>query len=134
MDVQINILDDEISDPAAICAGSSVPLNPDGNPDYTYVWTSSPVDPNLSGSSPNPVVSPSGTTTYYVTISNGACVVTDSAVVTVLPQPDAAFVAILQNCVGEATVQFTDQSTGNPTSWTGLSRRHALDLDARTRR
>ena len=117
LDVQINILNDDISDPAAICAGTSVPLNPDGNPNYTYVWTSVPVDPNLSGNSPNPVVSPTGTTTYYVTITNGACVVTDSAVVTVLPQPNAAFIAILQNCVGEATVQFTDQSTGNPTSW-----------------
>ncbi|MBL7806033.1 MAG: PKD domain-containing protein, partial [Saprospiraceae bacterium] len=115
--IEIEFIDDEISNPAGVCAGGSVALNPDGNAAYTYQWTSIPADPSLDPGSPNPTVTPMATTTYYVTITNGACVVVDSAVVDVFMQPTAAATATITDCVGEATVQFTDQSTGNPTGW-----------------
>lgn len=37
--------------------------------------------------------------------------------VTVLSTPSAIVGAAQQNCVGNAVIQFTDQSLGNPTSW-----------------
>ncbi|MBL7805551.1 MAG: PKD domain-containing protein, partial [Saprospiraceae bacterium] len=116
-EVTINIVNDLVDNPPAICAGGAVELNPDGNLDYTYQWSADPADPNLDPDNPNPTVSPSETTNYYVTITNGVCVVLDTAQATVTPVPDAAMIYAFEKCVGEATVQFTDQSTGNPTGW-----------------
>ena len=42
------------------------------NPDFEYVWSSDPFDPTLDVTSNNPMVNPMQTTTYSVTVSNGA--------------------------------------------------------------
>jgi len=48
---------------------------------FTYSWTSRPAGPALSGS--QPTVNPSVNTTYICTVSGGACVVTDSVLISV---------------------------------------------------
>lgn len=66
--IQINIIEVSLSDTIVVCLGASAPLNPNGNPDYTYSWSPATglSDPNV----PNPVVTPTETTTYTVTISS----------------------------------------------------------------
>jgi len=56
----------------AICQGSSTGLNLAPNGNWSYLW-SSPDNPNFSSTEPNPVVSPSQTTNYVVTVDNGVC-------------------------------------------------------------
>lgn len=58
------------------CAGGSVFLNPDGNPDYSYLWTPSIGldDPT----SPNPEATISENTIYTVQISTDDCALTQT--------------------------------------------------------
>ncbi|TND06510.1 MAG: psrP1 [Bacteroidetes bacterium] len=95
-----------------ICTGQSVTLNTSGATSYTWMPGS------LSGSSVS--VTPASTTTYTVTGTDGTC--SDTAQITITVQacspPTAAFTASSTNvCVGQP-VNFTDNSTGGPTSWT----------------
>lgn len=61
-----------------ICAGSSVTINA-GNAGSTYLWSNGATTQSIS-------VTPSSTTTYYVTVtSSGGCTGTDSKDVTVNP-------------------------------------------------
>ncbi len=55
-----------------LCPGSSTGLNLAANGNWSYVWTS-PDDPNFNSTEPNPIVSPSQTTNYVVTVDNGVC-------------------------------------------------------------
>ena len=63
---------DVISD-TGICPGESIVLNgfTDPNPNSVYTWTSTPG--TFTSNDPMPSVSPTETTTYSVTIDNGAC-------------------------------------------------------------
>lgn len=57
-----------LSDSLQICLGATAPLFPNANPDFAYQW-SPPV--GLSDAKvPNPLASPTTTTTYQVTISD----------------------------------------------------------------
>jgi len=51
----------------------TIALNPNGNPSYDYIWTSS--DPNITfmQNIANPVVTVTTTTTFFVTVMNGPC-------------------------------------------------------------
>ncbi len=62
-----------IADDTNICIGESVTLNFSTDPLATYVWTADPADSSLDPNDPEPVVTPSVTTTYNVTIDNGVC-------------------------------------------------------------
>lgn len=66
--IQIDIIEVSLSDTIVVCSGESAPLNPNGNPDYTYNWSPATglSDPNIA----NPIVTPTETTTYTVTISS----------------------------------------------------------------
>lgn len=86
MAVEINTVNDAISDQQFICTGENVALNPDTLAGYTYVWTANPPDATLDPNAANPVVSPQQNTLYAVSISNGSCTVLD----TVEIQPDLA--------------------------------------------
>ncbi|WP_421797368.1 PKD domain-containing protein [Haliscomenobacter sp.] len=86
----------DLKSPQNICVGSSVELNPNGNPAYTYVWTPTR---GLDLSKPyNPVASPTNTTTYTVTVTDpvSRCSVTKNIVVnvtqpiTVIALPDTS--------------------------------------------
>lgn len=86
----------DLKSPQNICVGSSVELNPNGNPAYTYVWTPTR---GLDLSKPyNPVASPTSTTTYTVTVTDpvSGCSATKNIVVnvtqpvTVIALPDTS--------------------------------------------
>jgi gliding motility-associated-like protein len=86
----------DLKSPQSICVGSSVELNPNGNPTYTYTW--SPTT-GLDLSKPyNPLASPTTTTTYTVTVTDPAtgCSATKRIVVnvtqpvTVIALPDTS--------------------------------------------
>ncbi len=58
--------------PAVICSGESTQLYAlagGGTQNYTYSWTSNP--PGFTNTQANPIVSPTATTTYQVTVSDG---------------------------------------------------------------
>jgi hypothetical protein len=75
-----------------ICAGMAVQIG--GNPTasggtlgYTYNW--SPATGLSSTSIPNPMASPSGSTVYYVTVTDGsAATSTSSIIISVTPNPN----------------------------------------------
>ena len=69
---------------AAICYGQTVQLNASGGDSYSWSPSGTLSNPTI----PDPVASPSVTTTYYVTISNGQCQDIDSVTVTVFPLPN----------------------------------------------
>lgn len=94
-----------------ICTGGTTTIT--GTGAAGYVW--------LPGgqTTPSITVSPATTTTYTVTGTTGVC--SDTAQITITVQtcatPNAAFTASATTvCVG-APVNFTDNSTGGPTSW-----------------
>jgi len=81
-----------MSNDDTICPGAPLNISAlaslgNGGP-YTYSWTPNSAIDNTN--SPNPVVNPTQTTTYYVTINDGCSpAITDSVVVNIhnLPQP-----------------------------------------------
>jgi gliding motility-associated-like protein len=69
------------------CAGTPVALNAGGlNPNYGYTWTATPADPTLQPNNPNPLVTPTVTTTYTLSVKNGDCTATFDITVTPLLQ------------------------------------------------
>ena len=70
----------------SICPGTSTPLSvtPVGASSYSWTPTTGLSNPAIA----NPIATPSVTTTYVVTVTNGSgCVDTDTVVVTVVPLP-----------------------------------------------
>lgn len=72
-----------------ICEGEEVQLNVSPNVGMTYEW--SPVAGLSATDIGNPLASPSSTTTYTVTVTDGGCQDIDEVTITVIPLPDAAF-------------------------------------------
>ncbi len=102
---------------AAICAGNNTVLSASGGTSYTWL----PAAGLSSVSIASPVASPTTTTTYTVSVSNGTCAVTDMVVVTVntVPANAGSNAAI---CSGNSAA--LSASGGTSYSWspgTGLS-------------
>ncbi len=81
-----------IADPAAICFGEQTQLEAlasGGSGDYTYSWTSFPA--GFTSNLHNPVVTPTVTTTYFISVDDGYSSVNGnlSVVVHQLPVPNA---------------------------------------------
>ena len=77
-----------IATPPVICHGESSVLNSmagGGSGNYSYSWTSSP--PGFSSAQPSPVVTPAGTTTYFVAVEDGFNLVNGQVQLTVNPLP-----------------------------------------------
>lgn len=104
--------DDQIANNVEICLGEAIGLNPTfaGNNDFTFQWAP-PINP---GNQVNPVVSPSQTTTYDVTIfgPNNLCSTETDVTVNVNALPQLAF-DFDAECDG-ITVNFQNQSTNAP--------------------
>ena len=86
IDVQIVDLS-TLQDTIVMCRGFSTPLNPGGNPSYTYEWSPNEFIDDIN--SPNPTVNPDETTLYTVTVAtigSDTCEVTGMVLVYV---PDA---------------------------------------------
>lgn len=81
-----------VANPGEVCPGESSQLfsyASGGSESYTYSWSSVP--PGFSSDLQDPVVQPSGTTTYYVMINDGYNTVNGNVTVEVaeLPVPEA---------------------------------------------
>lgn len=110
-----------------ICPGESVTLNEGGPypPEVTFDWSSP--DSGFSSSESNPVVSPTGTTTYAVVADNGFCPPVEGEL-TVVVVPVAAINSVsvepLSLCEGESVdfnVEATGISDGDLFEWTDPS-------------
>jgi gliding motility-associated-like protein len=96
------------SENLTVCFGDMITLV-DGDPAFTYSW--SPTE-TLDLSNPaSPVASPTENTTYYVTVTDGICVVTDSVHVTIQDLPVIDLPGIDTSCFGAPVVLNPD---GNP--------------------
>ncbi len=86
--------------PAQVCPGAAVQLNaiPASGSGYTYSWTSVPA--GFTSSLQNPVVNPTVSTSYIVTITNGTCTSSDTTDVSVAALTVAASASPQQICPG----------------------------------
>ncbi|MCC6725909.1 MAG: hypothetical protein IT258_15480, partial [Saprospiraceae bacterium] len=90
----------------SICAGATAQLQATGGTGFLWSPAASLSDPAIA----NPVASPSATTTYTVTVTNGNnCTVTDAVVVTVAPQPTIS--GVLANCDANMTTYTVNLNT-----------------------
>jgi hypothetical protein len=87
--------------PISLCNGSSTTLsaNPSIGGAFTYNW--SPNGAFTNPNDPNPTVSPTGNTTYYITTSNGSCNKIDSVTVNVAGIPTVASTSQDTVCQGD---------------------------------
>ncbi len=109
---------------ASVCPGDSKSISAvgsggNGGP-YTYLWspTAGLSNPNI----PNPVATPTATTTYVVTLTDGCTTgnVKDSVTITLNPIPVVSFVPDTTNGCPPVCVNFTDVTTiatGTITQW-----------------
>ncbi len=101
----------DIAEDHQICVGTSINLGREGLSGQSYEWTSS--KGNFSSSEPNPIVSPTETTTYYSTVSIDACPVPtlDSVTIEVATPPiielinDTLFCQETTAVLGKTTVE-----------------------------
>ncbi len=113
--------------PTTICVGQSYQLSLGGNPagpaGAIYTWT--PCDGSLNNcNSPNPVATPSVTTTYFVYINNNGCPGTGQVTITVVPKPTSTITAVSSQtvCANNASITLSASVT-NATGgiWTSNS-------------
>lgn len=103
-----------------ICPGESVLLNAINDPSATYHWTAS--DGSLDTNDPQPVVSPSATTTYFLEASNNNCGLEAELTIVVSEDFELSVSQDTTICQGETT-QITATAT-NPNVnfiWTNQS-------------
>jgi len=74
-----------VSNDTAVCLSSSIQLNANGSNISTIIWNngSSLNDSTIT----NPIATPTSTTTYIATVSNGSCSSADTITISVLPNP-----------------------------------------------
>lgn len=82
-----------------ICLGNSVGLNASGGISYTWTPVFNIDNPNVS----NPIVNPTSTTDYTVSVSNGVCVRNDNVLVTVQTAPTAYAGPDINLCNGSSS-------------------------------
>ena len=99
----------------AICTGGNTTLNASGGTSYSWSPTTGLSNPNIS----NPVASPSSTTAYCVTVTDGnGCTALDCVIVTVNTSPGTATVSGNQNPPAGNEV-YTASATGATSyAWT----------------
>jgi uncharacterized repeat protein (TIGR01451 family) len=107
-----------VSSNSPVCEGATIGLYGEPNGMTIYNWTG----PGGFTSSAQNATIPNATTnmtgTYTLTVTNGSdCTATNSTSVTVNAKPAANFSANVTSGCAPLTVNFTDQSTGNPSSW-----------------
>ncbi len=102
------------ANPGTICSGGSSQLDviATGGNLYTYSWTSSPA--GFTSNLKNPVVSPSVTTTYTVTVKSGPNTTTSSVIVTFTTAYLPASIGISSNPEGAICPGMSVTFTANP--------------------
>lgn len=104
----------------SICFGDSILIGSDSVPGNSYSWTSQP--PGFSSSLSQLMVSPSDTTTFYLTetITLTGCTQTDSIKVNIKTIPPAPIAGNNSPVCDGDTIKFTaDSLSGGTYSWTG---------------
>jgi len=122
-------------DDVLTCVEDIVELNPDGNPDYSYTWTSIPDGAISDPSEVNPSVNVIDSTVFYVeAVVNGSCIIYDT--ITVNPQilsvevetdtiyycvDDAVVVsAVVEGAIGITWIDENNEIVGGGDSFTYL--------------
>jgi len=108
-----------ISDDKTICKGATVSLGGAPYPNTFYQWTSVP--PGFISSQSNPIVTPAGTTEYFLIAFNASCpyVSVDSVLITVVNPPALDVQGDTAVCNGESVVLgATIPENGVSYSWT----------------
>jgi len=105
-----------ISSPQSICSGDSSQLivyTSGGSGNYTYSWASNPI--GFTSTISNPIVSPSITSTYTVTVSSGTLTTADTTIITVNPTPVVSFTGLLNSycIISQAVTLIGNPSGGN---------------------
>ncbi|MEL6661326.1 MAG: hypothetical protein AAFR36_33075, partial [Bacteroidota bacterium] len=88
VEFNVNVLEfeGEVADTVFACYNEPTPLNPGGNPTYTFNW--SPTD-GLDLTNPeNPIATLTENQTYYVTITDPSTTCSDQDSIVVIVQPD----------------------------------------------
>ena len=113
------------SDPPIICQGASSQLIvlPSGGNTGTYQYSWAAIPPAIFTSTvQNPIVSPTATTQYVVTVNDGAQTVSNTVTVTISPKPSAAGIISGSGtvCEGQTDVVFSVPSIANASgyNWT----------------
>ena len=103
---------------STICSSSSAQLGYAAKPGHTYSWTKS--GGGFTSSKSNPTVSPTSTTSYYLTetITATGKTKTDTAIVTVNPLPTPNAGVDTNQCNGSSTTIGTSSTGGHTYSWT----------------
>jgi len=86
-----------------ICAGESIELTATGGTTYQWTPATGLSNPNI----PNPIATPSSSTIYSVSVSDGVCFGLDIVSVNVLPVPTSNYVTNDIICAGD-TIQFVN--------------------------
>ncbi len=98
----------------SICNGLSTNLNASGGQSYSW----SPASGLSNTAIPNPVATPTSSTTYTVTVTDvNGCSATDDVAIGIFPSPSVSFSANLNNGCEPLTVNFTDNTTPAIQSW-----------------
>ena len=100
-----------------ICAGDPVNIGGSSTFGWTYEWSSSP--DGFSSSDSDPLVSPTETTTYYVTVTDAAtgCMNFDTAIVAVVGYVPDIGEATYQICTGGTLTLGQPVETGVTYNW-----------------
>jgi len=102
----------------SVCSGSSIQLNATGS--ATYFW--SPISGLDNPNIPNPIASPSITTTYTaIGISPDGCLSTDTVRVEVIEPTSLTFISVGSLCGNGPAVQLQAQPQGGMFSGLGVS-------------
>jgi len=107
--VQFDFVRDEITPQMSFCRGDSIELNPNFNPNHTYLW--SPTELFVDSSLPNPVISPRNSTRVSVAISNStaSCPIQRTIDITVLENIEQAdFDFKINGCIDSIVLEITE--------------------------
>ncbi len=99
--------------PTQICLGVNSTLNAQasgGSGSYTYSWSSAPA--GFSSTQQSPVVSPTQTTVYTVTVSDGFTTNTSSVTLTIFQRPVAAVSALQTVLCSGSNIQLQGGASG----------------------
>lgn len=99
-----------------ICKNDAVQLNANGTGNFSWTPLINIINPNT----PNPTVSPTTTTTYYVTLNDNGCINNDSVRVRVVNAVTLRAMNDTTICLGDA-VQLNASSDGLQFNWTPVA-------------
>lgn len=121
--VQGSVTATSTASPAISCPGGPVQLNVvagGGTGTFIYSWASQP--PGFSSTISNPIVNPSVSTTYTVTVSSGIAASATSVVVLVHPKTTASITGLPQQlCTNTPPIVLQASPAGGSFSGTGVS-------------